>query len=207
MIRYPIDPTCPHCDTTSFALKHPLFTTENFYVVCDVHPIMEGHILIMPKWHIDCIGSVSSDLYSEFIDAYNKCKKFLLAAYGSVASFEHGIVGQTVHHAHVHLLPYAGKPEDIVPEGDSQMIRIESMSDVQKAFQKDGQYLFFSIGDEARVVDLKLGYPRFFRDRFASALGKPELGDWKNTSSDAAIQVKNLTQIQQLKSKWQNYYK
>ena len=42
----------PHCDRNGFAFSHPLEETDSFLVVCDVHPLMEGHILIIPKEHL-----------------------------------------------------------------------------------------------------------------------------------------------------------
>ena len=205
MQPYPIDPSCPHCNDQLFALKHPLLITEQFRVVCDVHPLAEGHILIIPKQPISCVGEFSPEMLEEFIKLYDSTSEFVKATYGSVSSFEHGKIGQTVYHAHVHILPFDGKPEDIISEGSEHMTSIQSMKDVQSEYKTRGQYLFFSVGEGHGLVDTKLGCPRFFRDRFAKAQGQESLGDWQSASKDPSVQAENLARITNLENNWNRY--
>jgi len=198
---------CPHCDPNSFALKHPLLITDNFYMVCDVHSITEGHILILPKDHISCVGAFSPELFAEFTDLYDRVSKFEKATYGKMSSFEHGIIGQTVYHAHVQIMPFDGKPEDIVPEGLHYLRPIRNIGEVKDAFQRDGKYLFFSIGDNMWLVNTTLGVSRFFRDRFARALGVPERGNWKNLKDNPDFMDALQRDIHALESKWKVYFK
>src|SRR3989338_2433829 len=118
------DQPCHHCGADSPAFAHLLEETEHFRVICDIHPLCEGHILIVPKEHISCIGACDDAHRKEFLPLYNRCKTFVHDTYGSVSTFEHGIVGQTVFHAHVHLLPYADTPGKIVPEGTDHMTAV-----------------------------------------------------------------------------------
>jgi len=196
---------CPHCDKDSFALEQPLKETENFRVVCDVHPIIEGHILIIPKEHISCIGEYNSKLLKEFDDLYLEITKFLKLTYGKVSSFEHGVIGQTVFHSHTHLIPYSGKPESIVSEGLKYLIKLDKISDLKEIFKKDRKYLFFSIGKDLWAVDVSIGKPRFFRDRFAIALGRPERANWKQMRANKSIMELVGLEIKNLKKKWGNH--
>ena len=170
---------CPHCDQTSDAYTYLLETTQFFSVVCDYHPLLEGHLLIIPKKHLSCVGEYPEPLYQEFISLYKKYSEFIKSEYGAVSSFEHGKFGQSVFHSHIHLLPYDGNPKDIVPEGQAYLSKIENLSELKSILKRDGGYLFFSIGREDWIVEKNLTSPRFFRDRFAIALGHPERGDWK----------------------------
>jgi len=191
------NPDCPHCDpASSFALSKVLEETKNFYIVCDVHPLIEGHILIIPKKHISCIGEFPEKLFQQFVRLSDKVTKFLLDNYGQVSSFEHGKIGQTVFHAHMHLLPYGGRPENIIPE--NKFRAIQKLSDLRTVFVQNKEYLFFSIGNNLWVVEPTVAFPGFFRQRFAQALKRGERGDWrrwryhKTISCQANIEIKNL---------------
>jgi diadenosine tetraphosphate (Ap4A) HIT family hydrolase len=72
-----IEPTCVHCDATSFVHEFTLMTTDNFSVVCDAFSIVEGHILIIPKAHISCVGAFSKELFKEFMQIYDQCSLFI----------------------------------------------------------------------------------------------------------------------------------
>jgi len=196
---------CPHCDPQSFALANKLQSTKNFWVVCDVHPLREGHILIIPKQHLSCVGEYPLILFKDFLKQYRRVSEFLLQSYGSVASFEHGVIGQTVFHSHLHLFPFAGKPEDIVSEALRHIMPISNLSALRVAFQRDGKYLFFSIGKQMWLVDTILGTPRFFRDRFAHALGVPQRGNWRSMRADERVMVEIKKDIQNLKLRWKSY--
>lgn len=195
---------CPHCNPRSFALKDLLKETKNFWVVCDVHPLCEGHILIVPKYHLSCVGAYDNELLKEFSQLYYDFSKFIKRCYGSISAFEHGKIGQTVFHAHTHLLPYKSKVENIIPEGKDKLTKLDSLLTLKDVFKRDDKYLFFSIGQKLWIVDLSLGEPRFFRDRFAKALGVPERGNWKKMHANKSIMNKANKEIKQLKKCWQN---
>lgn len=176
---------------------------DNFYVVCDVHPLVEGHLLIISKDHLSCAGTFYPELFTEFTALYKKFSDFVKITYGSVSSFEHGITGQTVFHSHVHILPFSAMPEQIVPENKLQPLY--TIHDVLRIFRSDGKYLFFSIGDQMWNVDVSIGAPRFFRDRFANALGVPERGNWKTMETNSGLMQHAQNEILSLNNKWKQY--
>jgi diadenosine tetraphosphate (Ap4A) HIT family hydrolase len=197
-----IQDNCPHCNPGSQAFQEILENTGNFWIVCDSHPLCEGHILIIPKRHISCIGEYPSDLFREFEGIYDKVKKFLKNQYGSVATFEHGVLGQTIFHSHIHLLPFANEPEKIIPEKQEHLIPLKSLGELATIFRKSKGYLFFSINDRMWTVDPMLAAPRFFRDRFAQALGVQERENWKVFHNDAALMEIAKKENLSLKKKW-----
>ena len=178
---------CCHCDLTSFAYDYKLKETENFTIVCDVHPLTEGHLLIIPKEHFPCIGSFPEQMRSEFEQLYRACSIFVDKYYGSCCSFEHGVIGQTVFHSHIHILPAKIISLQIIPEGEKYLKPLESISSLRSIYGEHGKYLFMSIRGVLQTVDTRLGVPRFFRDRFSSALGKPERGNWKEMRANSDL--------------------
>ena len=74
---------CPHCDPTSYAFTDLLEETEQFRIVCDYHPLTEGHILIIPKKHLSCVGEYPKELFEEFVDHYECVSVFMKKHYGS----------------------------------------------------------------------------------------------------------------------------
>ncbi len=193
---------CPHCQPDSFALKHPLIETKHFRVVCDVHPLCEGHILIIPRDHYSCVGELPMPLFEEFSLLYRQAHSFLSKTYGQTCAFEHGKIGQTVFHCHVHLLPCRAKLSDIVPEGMKYIETLSSLSSLRSIFAKEGHYLFVAIDGKSYTVDTSLAVPRLFRDRFARALGNAGRGDWKAMKQNRVLMEEGSKEMQRLKVKW-----
>lgn len=198
---------CPHCDPSSFALKFPLQETDNFWIVCDVHPLTKGHILIMPKSHYSCLGEYPQYMIDEFLKLYGKCSDFLRETYGSVSSFEHGRIGQTVFHSHIQMFPFIGSENEIIPEGNSFLTEIQTINELRNIFKNKEMYLFFSIEDKMWIVDTHIGKPRFFRDRFAIALHHPERGNWKEMRINKLIMEETSKDILDLRSNWEKKFK
>jgi histidine triad (HIT) family protein len=195
---------CPHCDLDSQAYRYILEETDKFYIICDAHPLTEGHLLIIPKQHISCVGEYSEDIFKEFLKLNKKVSQFLIKKYKSVSSFEHGIFGQTVFHSHIHYLPFEGKPTDIVPENKISVIT--DLSELKNLLKKDGGYLFFSLGNNLMSVDVRIAAPRFFRDRYAAAFKKPERGNWKRMHENRALMKEAEKENNNTQAKWESLF-
>ncbi|OGY24906.1 MAG: hypothetical protein A2Y57_01150 [Candidatus Woykebacteria bacterium RBG_13_40_7b] len=189
-----------------FSFKHPLEETAHFWVNCEVNPLCEGHILIIPKKHFSCVADYPQAVYKEFVKLYSKFSNFLAKEYNSISTFEHGKVSQTVFHSHTHLIPYQGDLTTIIPEGKNRITKLNSLTDLKRIFEGAGGYLFFSIGDNLWTVDLSLAEPAFFRHRFAAALGKPERGDWRKMRGNRKIMSEVEQEISGLKKRWSRYH-
>lgn len=201
-----IKANCPHCDITSSAFNFTLEQSDNFSIICDANPIAEGHILIIPKQHISCIGAYSDKLFREFMNLNSKVSQFILKEYGHISSFEHGIFGQTVFHSHMHYMPFSGSSVDIVPEND-KLAKLNSLKELKDLLNKYDGYLFFSIGDNLWSVDTSIAAPRFFRDRYAEAFGRPERGDWKQMRMNEKLLKKAEKDNIRTQEKWKKYFK
>ena len=77
---------------------------EDFIAILDVFPLVEGHVLIIPKKEIDNIFDIEPEKLQQLcgfsptsakaIEASYDCKKVGMA-----------VIGLEVPHAHIHLLP------------------------------------------------------------------------------------------------------
>ena len=97
------DRTCAFCDRS--ALSSVLLETPRFLLLADHAPLVEGHLLILPRDHIACYGAAPAELDDELIALKCRVAAFLAQAYRAPFFFEHGVFGQTVFHAHLHALP------------------------------------------------------------------------------------------------------
>lgn len=78
--------------------------TDNCLAFLDVFPLVEGHVLVIPKQEIDYIFDIESDLMSEMMGLSRKVahaiKKAVPCKRVGVA-----VIGLEVPHAHIHLVP------------------------------------------------------------------------------------------------------
>lgn len=87
------------------------------YAVYDIFPVSKGHILIIPKRHFIHIFQASEEEILSIFRILNRAKVILDKEY-SPDGYNIGIncgkfAGQTVMHAHVHIIPrYKGDVDD-----------------------------------------------------------------------------------------------
>ncbi|MFZ2189667.1 MAG: HIT family protein [Candidatus Magasanikiibacteriota bacterium] len=199
------DNNCAHCPG-EIGLKHPLYTDNLFWIVCDVHPLTEGHILIIPKAHVSTMGSLSEDAFGKYIELYEKVKLFIKTYYGEVGIFEHGVTGQTVFHAHTHFLPFNFNTEQIIPD-EKTLHKISNLEEMKKEFVQKQKYLFLENKNQKWLVNTDLGYPRFFRDIFGRLLGAEERSNWKTAENNQKLMLEFEKDILALIEKWNKFNK
>ncbi|MDA2922558.1 HIT family protein [Patescibacteria group bacterium AH-259-L07] len=196
---------CAHCPG-GLGLEYPLYDDNLFWVVCDVHPLIQGHILIIPKEHISTMGNLSEDAFKKYVDLYSKVKSFISAFYGEVGIFEHGITGQTVFHAHTHFLPFSHDTKEIISD-QNVLHRITALKEVKHEFAQKQKYLFFENKNQMWLVDIKLGFPRFFRDIFAELLDAKERANWEKTRENQKLMKQFKKDISALTENWNKHNK
>ena len=87
--------------------------TKLSFAFLDSFPVSNGHALVMPKRHVESIWKMTTE---EYIDASNLVRqvKDILQKQFDPQGFNIGVncgeaAGQTVFHAHIHVIPrYAG---------------------------------------------------------------------------------------------------
>lgn len=110
-----MDPECPFCQRiTDGAL---LARSEHSVAFEDQYPVSPGHVLVVPRRHVSGVFDLDRD---EQLDLWGLLAGVQAGLHRRAApdGFNVGInvgraAGQTVEHAHVHLIPrYHGDVED-----------------------------------------------------------------------------------------------
>lgn len=103
---------CVFCELETVLTENDL--AKAFY---DNNPVSEGHVLIVPKRHVEDYFALTTDEKNAIDDLLLRCKVDLDDRY-TPAGYNIGIncgkdAGQTIFHCHVHLIPrYIGDVAD-----------------------------------------------------------------------------------------------
>jgi diadenosine tetraphosphate (Ap4A) HIT family hydrolase len=97
--------TCPFCNL----VRGKLIETELSFAIYDGYPVSEGHVLIVPKRHTANYFDLTNEEQTDCFSLLNKAKK-IIQDKCNPDGFNVGInvnesAGQTVPHAHIHLIP------------------------------------------------------------------------------------------------------
>lgn len=190
------DNDCVFCDRAQIE-QNLIAETDEYYVVASLGQITDGgYVLLIPKKHISCFGNLSVSEMDSLRSVAAKTRYAIGAEYhrenetfAPVTTFEHGIVGQTINHAHLHLIPARLDIKSQVSKDfpNSDIVRIEFSLDLQRRFrERDGQpYLFWEVGGvsgvgrEAFICWNPPAPAQYLRTVTAALLGRPERGDWR----------------------------
>jgi len=106
---------CPFCLNN---LNSEIILENNFsYAIYDKFPVSKGHILIIPKNHNSNYFDLSLEEQKECLILLNNAKKIIDKEF-KPDGYNIGInvnkdAGQTIWHAHIHLIPrYGGDVEE-----------------------------------------------------------------------------------------------
>jgi diadenosine tetraphosphate (Ap4A) HIT family hydrolase len=105
------DPDCIFCsaDFVSRAIDR----VDEVLVVPDLYPVTPGHLLFVPVEHYTDFFDLPDDLRRTVDQLLFKHRSLILAEDATVTGFNVGMncgvsAGQTVMHAHIHLIPRRG---------------------------------------------------------------------------------------------------
>lgn len=173
---------CPFCDPK--AISHAIFENDDFLVFPTKGQIVEGYVLLVPKRHASCLGELADAEVEKFVRLKNRIADAMAVVYGQQPIFfEHGVVGQTVHHAHLHAAPVDLDLLPRIAEDFPIYSQIPDFSLLRDAFRRDGKYLYWeNAGGEKFIFrtpwPLKVP-PQYLRIVFAHAAGVPGLANWR----------------------------
>lgn len=99
---------CPFCDPAR--AESAITTSELVFAVEDLYPVTQGHVLIIPRRHVPDPFSMTADERREAFDLAAALKLRIENEDPTVAGFNIGAncgaaAGQTIMHAHIHLIP------------------------------------------------------------------------------------------------------
>ncbi len=104
------DETCVFCkirDGSIPCLK--LYEDESVLAFLDIAPVAKGHTLVIPKDHHPDIFAIPESVFGRQMSAVHRIASHLKAATNAegmtISMANHSAAGQSVFHAHVHLIP------------------------------------------------------------------------------------------------------
>ena len=130
---------CQRSDIESYILKE----TSNLRLVLDHAPLVEGHLLIMPKAHYACYGDVPSSLDEELFALKHEVQRFFQQYYDPVIFWEHGVFHQTVFHAHLHCFPFGPLPQHQLDLCEELCAEVVQAQDNIRAWYASKGYYFY----------------------------------------------------------------
>jgi histidine triad (HIT) family protein len=86
--------------------SHKIYEDDRVFAFLDIHPLSDGHTLVVPKKQVEFVWDLDSETYMALMEV---CKKLAvhLREILNVPYVGEKIVGIDVPHAHVHLIPFA----------------------------------------------------------------------------------------------------
>ncbi|MEK6887303.1 MAG: HIT family protein [Nanoarchaeota archaeon] len=161
--------------------ERTIIETPNFRVFPTLGQITEGYLLIVPKEHYASVGSLPKEMFPEINEIKKEVGKRIKKAYDKNPTFfEHGGIGQTIYHAHVHALPFPDNVDlfDNYHKDFPFFERINSLDNLADIWNTRGNYLFYEINGNmfAFYTPVK---PMYARIAVANALGVPERANWR----------------------------
>jgi histidine triad (HIT) family protein len=96
---------CIFCKIVSGVIPSAkVYEDSEFFAFMDINPVQAGHVLLIPKEHIDYVFDMPEELYSKmFLKAKELSVK--LQKITHAAKIGLSIEGIAVRHAHIHLVP------------------------------------------------------------------------------------------------------
>ncbi len=123
-----------------------LFETSSLYVMPDKFPMFPGHTLIIAKQHLRCYAAASFGLLRELEEVAARIRRFLKDAYGTqVITTETGLAGQTVLHAHLHLLPVPMPALSVAISEHDDITPVGGWSSVRDYYARNGAYYYLEL--------------------------------------------------------------
>ncbi|GHO77976.1 hypothetical protein KSD_57470 [Ktedonobacter sp. SOSP1-85] len=171
--------SCTFCHSAAIA-PYILKESQNFRIVTDHAPLVEGHLLIIPKEHYRCYGDVPAALDEELFTLKDEVKRFFERFYAPIIYWEHGIFRQTVFHAHLHCFPFGEIVYDLSQDMHVQVVK--QQDDIRQWFHHQGHYFYLEDTHHAMLFPPELEpYTRIIQDVLRpGALGRNGHTQWRS---------------------------
>ncbi len=192
---------CAFCQRSMFA-ANILKETAHFLVVADYAPLVEGHLLIIPRHHYACFGEVPAELDAELFALKREIQQFFKEFYVPPVFWEHGIFRQTVFHAHLHCFPF-GAAEYSLEETMHRLV-VHSQNDIRDWYVMHGQYFYMEDASVALLFEPEMDtYLHIIRDVLWR--GASRYGLAKTWRSSQQRQDEGFPLIAATLGKWQQF--
>ena len=148
------DETDVFCGPASVKTKRGrvLCESEHFYVIGNHAPLTPGHLLVIPKEHMPCLAAMPAAWFPELDSLVAHLRGFLRDSYGERAmAWENGVSGQSVRHAHLHLIPVPPRVTALPPPRTA--ICLHGWGQLRRWFAKGRLYHYCELGGDRRLIE------------------------------------------------------
>lgn len=87
--------------------SYKILEDDRFYAFLDIFPLVEGHVLVVPKVEVDKIFDLDDTYLSEALLFSKKIGRAIEQAF-DCNRCGISVIGLEVPHAHIHLMPISG---------------------------------------------------------------------------------------------------
>ncbi|MBX5458114.1 MAG: HIT family protein [Thermogemmatispora sp.] len=139
---------CVFCDRSS--LTTVLHETPAYLLIADHAPLVEGHLLIIPKEHYACYGAVPAALDEELQALKRLVSRFASRFYAPLLFWEHGVFGQTVFHAHLHCIPFGvASYQQRLERLAAVATPVREQEEIRRWYRQQGHYFYLEDSQQA----------------------------------------------------------
>jgi histidine triad (HIT) family protein len=106
------EPGCIFCEIVHGRIpSHKVYEDDSTIAFLDAFPHTRGHLLVVPKRHMERITDIAESEYTDFMGAIaHVCRKVdRLSRHYHVSVNQGSLAGQVVFHLHVHIIPRYGE--------------------------------------------------------------------------------------------------
>ena len=99
---------CIFCSIASGTVPaETVFTDENTAAFLDARPVFKGHVLVVPREHVETLADLPVRLIEPFFTIVRLISAAVPVALGAQGTFvaANNVVSQSVPHLHVHVVP------------------------------------------------------------------------------------------------------
>jgi len=148
-----------------------LTENEHIRLIPDLFPVAPGHVLLVSKEHLACYGAASPAVLGDLEQLAQTAAAFVRQEYRvEPVLWENGGAGQTVFHAHLHVMPVALDAIEEVIESE-HMREVSGWDDVASLWQTHGAYHYLQFREHRRLIEGNGAMNWEFRRRVAIAAG------------------------------------
>lgn len=101
-------PGCLFCQIISREIPgHVVLDNDAFVAFLDTRPVFKGHVLLVPRAHVETLPDLPAELAAGFIEAAQRIATAVKDGLGAQGSFVaiNNTVSQSVPHLHLHVVP------------------------------------------------------------------------------------------------------
>lgn len=170
---------CQHSYIDAYILKE----TPHLRLIVDHAPLVEGHVLIIPKTHYACYGDAPASLDEELFALKREVQQFFQQFYDAAIFWEHGVFHQTVFHAHLHCFPFgllSSEQLDLCRELCAEVV--QSQNDIRAWYALQGYYFYLEQGKAFLFAPQTESYFRVIQDIFwPKVSARNQQKTWRST--------------------------